>query len=368
VSDPPAPSPAPGAAPLGSGPTSPTQDPFKQPDPPVQTPTKQPEPDKMPDVKSNTILLDKQPGTSDVTPPAPPATAPPPQNNGPASTEPASPPPVMQPPAFTPVPTTPVAHAPGSPAVTPAPAAAPAPLNPNFTSGAMPTAALIPEPAAGPGNAPATLGPPGGRPATASPTAPISRDLFTAPRSAPPPEPKAQSYLEEQYRWQPNDTFAGVSQRFYFSDKYAPALAKYNQEYPLASPALRQNPPAPGPGQTVWIPPVRILERDYGQLISGLQPLGPNGVPATPASRPSGPTVVAVAPPPTAGPVGQYTKVRGGGENLYEIARRTLNDNGQWYLIYRLNPALSADPKLPIPAGTVLRLPPEARVADGDRP
>jgi nucleoid-associated protein YgaU len=131
---------------------------------------------------------------------------------------------------------------------------------------------------------------------------------------------------------------------------------------------MRQNPPAPGPGQVVWIPPVRILERDHGQLISGLPPLGPNGVPATPASRPSGPVVVPVSPPQTAAPAGQYTKVRGGGETLYEIARRTLNDNGQWYLIYRLNPALSADPKLPIPTGTVLRLPPGASVADGDRP
>ena len=38
-----------------------------------------------------------------------------------------------------------------------------------------------------------------------------------------------------------------------------------------------------------------------------------------------------------------------------------LNDSGNWYLIHRLNPTLSRDPKLPIPAGTVLRLPAGAK-------
>ncbi len=227
----------------------------------------------------------------------------------------------------------------------------------------MPVAATVPErPAPRPS---ATLGTPG----RATPT-PVPHDPFVAPRAVPPPEPKAQSYLEEQYRWQPGDSFAAVSQRFYFTDKYAAALQRYNQEYPLAGPALRQNPAAPPPGQTVWVPPVRILERDYGPLIPNLQPLGPNGVPATPVNRPPGQPVVepvAVPPPAGAAPGTQLYRVRERGESLYDIAGRTLADRGQWFRVYQLNPALSRDPRLPIPAGTTLRLPAEAKVEAADR-
>jgi nucleoid-associated protein YgaU len=235
---------------------------------------------------------------------------------------------------------------------TPAPAAAPpGQLNPNVAN----TVTILPT-AATPNNTPGL-----GRPA-AAPTP----DPFKAPRPVPPPEPKAQSYLEEQHSLQPGDSFQALSQRFYFDSKYAAALQEYNRNYPLASRELRQNPPALVPGQKVVIPPLRILERDHAQLIPGLQPLGPNGVPATPTSRPSGP--VPVAPPSSANPGAKLTKVKDGGETLYEVASRTLSDNGQWYLIYRLNPLLNSDPKLPLPAGTVLRLPPEARVLDVDLP
>src|SRR5205085_6104832 len=120
------------------------------------------------------------------------------------------------------------------------------------------------------------------------------------------------------------------------------------------------NPPAVVPGQVIWVPPVRILERDYGHRIGGLAPL-----PATPTSRP---TVEPVAPPPglaNAGfgnPAGQLYRVRQPGESVQEIARRTLGTSGLAANIQSLNPTLSPDPRLPIPAGTVLRLPAAARV------
>jgi nucleoid-associated protein YgaU len=64
----------------------------------------------------------------------------------------------------------------------------------------------------------------------------------------------------------------------------------------------------------------------------------------------------------------KLTKVRERGETMYEVARRALGDSGQWPAVYRLNPTLSRDPKLPIPAGTILRLPAESKVEAEDAP
>jgi nucleoid-associated protein YgaU len=193
------------------------------------------------------------------------------------------------------------------------------------------------------------------------------KDPFTAPftRPAAPPEPKRDSYLEEQYRWRPGDSFAAISTQFYKSPNYADALLKYNQDYPLATREMRQNPPALAPGQIVWVPPPRILERDYANLIGGLTPI------ATPTSRP---TVEPVTPPPGlansgfAAPAEKLYRVRQTGESVQEIARRTLRNSAFANRIQALNPSLSADPRLPIPAGTVLRLPGDATVDAADRP
>jgi hypothetical protein len=123
---------------------------------------------------------------------------------------------------------------------------------------------------------------------------------------------------------------------------------------------MRQNPPAMVPGQAIWAPPVRILERDYPNLIADLRPLNDRGMPVS-AVRPA--DSLDSAPGAT-----KLTKVRDRGETMYEIARRTLNDSGQWIVVHRLNPTLSRDPKLPIPAGTVLRVPAEAKLDANDMP
>ena len=116
------------------------------------------------------------------------------------------------------------------------------------------------------------------------------------------------------------------------------------------------------PGQAIWIPPVWVLERDHANLIPDFRPLNDRGSPIVPTNR----TNASGSDP--SGRALKLTKVRDRGETLYELGRRSLGDSGQWFKIYRLNPTLSRDPKLPIPAGTVLRLPAEATVEAGDVP
>jgi nucleoid-associated protein YgaU len=48
------------------------------------------------------------------------------------------------------------------------------------------------------------------------------------------------------------------------------------------------------------------------------------------------------------------------GEEVYEIARRTLGNGDRWMDLFKLNPQFR--PGQVIPVGTVLRLPPDAKV------
>jgi hypothetical protein len=295
--------------------------------------------------------------------PTPIAAAPMPEPTAPAPTPP-TPDPMAPAPAPTPVPTsTVVAPIPEPPAPPPAsptpsvvkqPAVAEAPVAPPPLN---PTVAIIP--ASGGTNT-------AGLDAPRVPAAGPPRDQFVAPaRPVAPPEPKRDSYLEETYRWNPGDNFEALSTKNYGTPKYADALLKYNQDYPLASREMRQNPPAVAPGQVIWVPPVRILERDYTNHIRDLTPI------ATPTSRA---TVEPVAPPPGLANSGfgnaapKLYRVRATGESVQEIARRTLTNAAQAGRIQQLNPTLSPDPRLPIPAGTILRLPGDAKVDAADNP
>lgn len=229
----------------------------------------------------------------------------------------------------------------------PATSTPPGPLSPDINKKAEPTVTVIPATAA---TAPTALGTPAARPG----------DPFVAAPPRPAPQPKTQSYLEEEHRWQPGDSFRAVSERYYAgSPKYEAALRAYNRDYPLASKAMKQNAANLPPGTTVWVPPVRILERDYAKEIADA-PLPGSGTVAQPASR-----LVSPAPPPAA--ASTLYKARGG-ETMYEISRRTLSSSDQWFQIHRLNPTLSNDPKLPIPAGTILRMPTNAKIDAADRP
>jgi LysM domain len=173
-----------------------------------------------------------------------------------------------------------------------------------------------------------------------------------------PKGPVSDSFLEEEYRLQTGDTFASVSRRFYFSDKYSIALQQYNREYPIGSPNLKQDPPRLAAGTVVWIPPIRVLEKRYPTMIADYKPL-PNAAVAGPAT--------AAAPTWTPAPARQVAassktyRVRDGGESMIDIARRTLNNPQAWQTIYQMNPSLNPNSAAPIPAGTLLRVPGDAR-------
>jgi hypothetical protein len=300
----------------------------------------------------NPVTTNSAPTNPTETPPAAsaPVAAP---NLGPVTTPPADPTPANPAPVITP-PTNPATQPTETKKDDPpaAPPAAPANTTPEPTppQTSQPSVTVVPAGV----SSPASLGPPGGGPAaTTTGVTPVR------PKS----EPRVQSYLEEEYRWQPGDTFAAVSQKYYFTEKYGAALQQYNRDYPLAGAGMRQNPPVMAPGQPIWVPPVRILERDYANQIADFRPLNDRGSPIVPTNR----TNAAAGSDPSGGTL-KLTKVRDRGETLYELGRRSLGDSGQWFKIYRLNPTLSRDPKLPIPAGTVLRLPAEATVEAGDAP
>jgi hypothetical protein len=368
--DPPAPAPMPMPPPMEEKkqePASPPMEPkpmevspapapvVPEPMTPVTVPTPAPTP-AAPDAPAPAPVV--SPTTPAVPEPMAPAPAPAPV----VAPIPDPPPPPPPSPPLNPPLNPPVADPAGSPKPAAEPHVPPPPLNPNVTNTAGPSVTVVPASGAAPAGA--TLEPPRG---VAAPQA--GRDPFTAPaRPTAPPAPTRDSYLEEQHRWRPGDNFAAVSQQYYSTDKYAAALQKYNRDYPLATREMRQNPPAVNPGQVVWVPPARILERDYAADIGGLTPVAP----VVPTSRPA---VEAVPPPPGlansgfGNPAGQLYRVRGpAGESLQEIARRTLNDGNQAPRLRGFNPTLSPDVRLPIPAGTVLRLPAEAKVDPADKP
>jgi hypothetical protein len=199
-----------------------------------------------------------------------------------------------------------------------------------------------------------------------------------------------------------------ISKREYNTGKYAQALLQYNRDHPGGDAAFKASQPMLTPGSTViFIPPVHVLEDHYPNLIGNVRPVpgvqGPTPplqgqemivkplvpvagrqdsgtvvpvvtVPVTSGPGPAGPGVAvpqspAPAPsgsvPPAGNTGGAMTKpywVPQGGQHFYVIARQTLGDSGRWSEIWRLNPQI-ADPNQLVPAGTVLRLPAEARIA-----
>jgi hypothetical protein len=150
--------------------------------------------------------------------------------------------------------------------------------------------------------------------------------------------PQVESYDEETYVCRPGDTFRAISQAYYHSEKYERALLLFNRNHPLAGDAVRQEPARLPTGQAVYIPPLRILEKYYGGA-------------GDPATRP----VSGGAFTPSSD---RTYRVGVNPEMLLDIARRTLGDENRWVEIYRLNPRI--DPKDPVPAGSELRMPPDA--------
>jgi nucleoid-associated protein YgaU len=173
--------------------------------------------------------------------------------------------------------------------------------------------------------------------------------------------PQVESYDEETYRCQPNDSFRSISRLKYGSESYERALLLFNRSHPQAGDDFQQDPPTLRPGQAVYVPPLPILIKYFGAV-------GPDG--ATPAgpARPAEHSALPASGPNVglANAAQRPYRVGGNGETFWEIARKTLNKGERWTDIYLLNKGL--DPQKPIPPDTVLYLPPDAQVAPADAP
>jgi hypothetical protein len=159
-----------------------------------------------------------------------------------------------------------------------------------------------------------------------------------------------ESFTEEAYPCKPGDTFESISREKYRTPKYAKALLQFNQAHPLAGDGLQGPAPELKIGQAVYVPPICILERRFPAAIDAPTPQ---------------PAAVAIAPAASAEPAGgaltvlKGYRVRGDGEYLREVARRTLGDSERWREVWELNGR--GDPQR-APGGVILRLPADARV------
>ncbi len=175
-----------------------------------------------------------------------------------------------------------------------------------------------------------------------------------------PPAAKKDNWDDRQYQSRQGETYQSIARDQYKSNRFAEALMDYNRDYPLATDTTRSNPTVIVPGQTIYLPPVRILQREYGSVIpeqSAAAPVSPTSLPSVAGS----PATLTSAPLPE-----KRYRVRGGGAMFLTIARSTLGDDNRWPEIYRLNP--SFDPKDPVPGGTVLRMPGDAKIDPADVP
>lgn len=214
--------------------------------------------------------------------------------------------------------------------------------------------------------------PPLGAPATAD-SPPIAVPVPSAAVAPVPPSVSAvESYDEETYLCKANDTFKSISMEHYHTDIYDRALLLFNRNHPRANDAIRQEPPVMQAGQPVYIPPLRILEKQYSAAIPNHTPLAPGTAtpppdgPEAASPRPGLPAAAAPGSAPPASGERQY-RVRAGGEMLLAIAQRTLGNGDRWSEIWRMN-GQQFNPKDPIPAGQVLKLPADAKVEAQDAP
>jgi hypothetical protein len=170
---------------------------------------------------------------------------------------------------------------------------------------------------------------------------------------APPtvPSTNRNTYEEDWHTWTARDTYAGISQEYYHDGKYAAALEAYNKEHRKAGDPI------------VRVPPTWKLDELYPNLI-GKSAEKPER--ATPEARPAGNGGIKfepVAPLPGAGKTAatptsrtdEYKVTAEAGEMIRDVARKALGNADSWRKISSLNPDL--DPTLPIPAGTVVKLP-----------
>jgi len=166
------------------------------------------------------------------------------------------------------------------------------------------------------------------------------------------------------------DTFESISKQYYNGNpNYAEALRLYNRNDSLLSDISRNGAEGLKPGQRVSIPDAYILEKRYGDTLSRVRPASAEIPAASPeeSQKVSTPEPVKETAPVTPKPV-TYRVPAGPGQTMFEIARMTLGDGNRWMEINKLNQA-RYKPEAPIPAGSAVLLPADARVgADGGQP
>ncbi len=257
--------------------------------------------------------------------------------------------------------------------ISPAPAADDAPQ-----ANSRPRVAPIPPPSellgtgAGAAQQPAPIPPLGTQPSAVSPPipAPSPGGIVQASASG---GAVVDSFDEEAYVCRSGDTFRSISEQYYRSPRYERALLLFNRDHPRSGESIRQEPPVLTPGQPIFLPPARILEKQYPAAITEGTPL-PSAPAAPPPPSPG--SVGLEAPRPVAGATpstswsmpasGPTYRVRKGGETFLDIARRTLGNSERWADVYRLN--RNYNPAYPVSEGSVLVLPAGAHVEAEDRP
>ncbi|MCI0680477.1 MAG: hypothetical protein L0Y71_00110 [Gemmataceae bacterium] len=153
----------------------------------------------------------------------------------------------------------------------------------------------------------------------------------------------------------PGQTFASISKEAYGSEAYANALLAYNRDF-----TNNRSLTTPQPGSKVLLPPAQVLQERYLNAVADARPrLISTGAVTVNQPTPVIPRSTIGAPPPTADVTKSY-RVPGQGQAIYELAIQTLGDGTRWTEIYRLNPNI--DPLQPIPGGSMVRLPGNARV------
>jgi nucleoid-associated protein YgaU len=243
----------------------------------------------------------------------------------------------------------------------PAPAPAPVSTNsaplPPVTNADVPRP-MIPAPPNNPPlnnppvNTPPVNNPPVNNPLLGNlPAPPVIDAKTTVPPIPAPNSPQVRDVETINYTIKGGETLEAISKARYGSEKYAKAILAYNRDLAPMGKLLTAT---LQPGQSVLLPSADFLEDRYAAAITAgpVAPISINApVPAVPPIPMPGANTAAA---------GKTYRVPAQGQFLFEIAIRTLGEGNRWSEIYRLNPNIN--PQQPIPGGTELRLPANAKL------
>jgi len=167
------------------------------------------------------------------------------------------------------------------------------------------------------------------------------------------PTETADSYEEEWYKCQEGESFSKISQTFYYTEKYEQSLRLYNLDR-VGTDNLRQERPILRAGQTIRIPPARVLERKYSASVPGMK----SGVAGMSGSSGGAPlaTLGPVVPDRSDGGISPIEyEVTKPGMTLKDIAKEMLGSSDQWNRIFQLNRWLNSSE--PVPVGAKIYVP-----------